>query len=138
MKIQGAELCNSSKGGCHFLQQRDPKYMGVGFVIHFWKKNRGSSNFRSWYINQIWYQFAMPISYNIPEMFCSTETMLTAQTGKIKKRASLSYHCNKIYRVEQVSWSEKFHLYFKNHNFCEYVKFGAISWKFCYLIIVWN
>ena len=28
-----------------------------------------------------------------------------------------------------------FQLYFKNYDFCEYVKFGAISWKFDILSI---
>ena len=26
-------------------------------------------------------------------------------------------------------WSKQFQLYFKNYDFCEYVKFGAISLK---------
>ena len=33
------------------------------------------------------------------------------------------------------SWFEKFKLYFKNYDFCEYVKFLAISWKFDILSI---
>ena len=32
-------------------------------------------------------------------------------------------------------WSKKFHLYFKNYDFREYVKFGAISLKFDILLI---
>ena len=27
------------------------------------------------------------------------------------------------------SWSKMLQIYFKNYDFCEYVKFGAISWK---------
>ena len=33
------------------------------------------------------------------------------------------------------SWSRKLLLYFKKYDFCEYVKFGAISWKFDILSI---
>ena len=31
--------------------------------------------------------------------------------------------------------AKKFHLYFKNYDFCENVKFGAILWKFNILSI---
>ena len=33
------------------------------------------------------------------------------------------------------SWSKKLQLYFKNYDFCEYVKFGEISWKFSNCIV---
>ena len=39
---------------------------------------------------------------------------------------------NKIILKEHLkvkSRSKKFQLYFKNYEFCEYVKFEAISWK---------
>ena len=32
-------------------------------------------------------------------------------------------------------WSKKFHLYLKNYDLCEYVKFGAILWKNDILLI---
>ena len=37
--------------------------------------------------------------------------------------------CHKIYREEAVGL-KKFQLCLKNYDFCEYVKFRAISWKF--------
>ena len=55
--------------------------------------------------------------------FCLALYRLT--TGKIEKEF-LSCYWNLYGRS---SWSKKFKLYFKNCNFCEYLKFGAISWK---------
>ena len=31
---------------------------------------------------------------------------------------------------EACSWSKKLQIYLKNYDLCEYVEFGAISWKF--------
>ena len=42
------------------------------------------------------------------------------------KSIFLSCHRREIYREEAVG-PKKFHLYLRNNNFCEYVKFGAIS-----------
>ena len=33
------------------------------------------------------------------------------------------------------SWSKKLQIYLKNYDLCEYVEFGAISWKFDILSI---
>ena len=45
--------------------------------------------------------------------------------------------CHEIYRIDAVGF-KKFQLYFKTYNFCEYVKFGAIPWKFDILLITAN
>ena len=49
------------------------------------------------------------------------------------KSTFLVCSCHKVYR-EKANGS-KFQLCFKKYDFCEYVKFGAISWKFdCFFI----
>ena len=50
-----------------------------------------------------------------------------SQLAKMKKRVFLTYPCHEIYRDEAV---EKLQRYFENYDLCEYVEFGAISWKF--------
>ena len=42
--------------------------------------------------------------------------------------------CHKIYRDEAVGL-KKLQKYLKNNDLCEYVEFGAISWKFDILSI---
>ena len=44
------------------------------------------------------------------------------------KSRFLTCPCHKTYREEAVGLFF-FQLYFKNYDFCEYVKFGAILWK---------
>ena len=60
--------------------------------------------------------------------------------GKNKKKTSrfLTRHRHKIYGVEAIglSVSNYFYLFiFLNYDFCEYMKFGVISWKFDILSI---
>ena len=50
------------------------------------------------------------------------------------KRVLLACPCHEIYRDEAVGL-KKMQLYLKNYDFCEYVEFGAISWKFDILSI---
>ena len=50
-----------------------------------------------------------------------------SQLAKMKKSRFLTSPCHKIW--SRSSLSKKFQLYFKNYDFNEYVKFGAISWK---------
>ena len=49
------------------------------------------------------------------------------------KSTFLTCHCHEIYR--EAVGLKKFQLYLKNNNFCEYVKFGAISLKIDILLI---
>ena len=60
--------------------------------------------------------------------------MLTAHNWQKWKNRFLTCPCHKIYREEAVGL-KKFQLYFKNYNFYQYVKFGAISRKFDILSI---
>ena len=46
----------------------------------------------------------------------------------------IPYICHEIYRVEAVGLKSSSYTQ-KNDDFCEYVKFGAISWKFVILSI---
>ena len=50
------------------------------------------------------------------------------------KSRFLTSPCHNIYRVEAVGLS-LFNCTFKNYDFCKYVEFGAISWKFDILLI---
>ena len=50
------------------------------------------------------------------------------------KRVLLTCPCHEIYRDEAVG-SKKLQTYFKNYDFCEYLKFRAISLKFNILSI---
>ena len=52
-----------------------------------------------------------------------------SQLAKMKKSIPDMSPAIKIYR-EEAGWSKKFQIYLKNYDFCEYVKFGAILWKF--------
>ena len=52
---------------------------------------------------------------------------LTAHNWQNWKIVFLSCYCHKIYRVEAVGL--KILIMLENYSFCEYVKFGAISWK---------
>ena len=56
-----------------------------------------------------------------------------SQLAKLKKYIPDICPCYKIYREEAVGL-KKFQLYLKNYDFCEYVKFGATSWKNWYLV----
>ena len=59
---------------------------------------------------------------------------ITAHNWQKWKSRFLTCHCHEIYREEAVGL-KSFQLCFENYNFCEYVKFGAISWKFDILSI---
>ena len=54
-----------------------------------------------------------------------------SQLAKMKKKKSRFLKCprHKIHRVEVVDPSN-FHYALKKYDFCEYVKFWVISWKF--------
>ena len=52
-----------------------------------------------------------------------------SQLAKLKKRVSLSCHCHEIYTTEEVGLQSCNNI-FCNHNFCEYLRFGVVSWKF--------
>ena len=54
--------------------------------------------------------------------------MLTAHNSQKWKSTLLTCNCLKISGVEAVGL-KKASSYFSNYNVCEYVKFGAISWK---------
>ena len=58
-----------------------------------------------------------------------------SQLAKIKKVDSLHVPAIK-YMGRRSGWFKKFQLYFKNYDFCEYVKFGAILLKFDIFIIL--
>ena len=60
--------------------------------------------------------------------------VLMAHNWQKWKRAFLTCHCHKIYRDEAVGL-KKMQIYLKNYDFCETVKFGAMSWKFDILSI---
>ena len=51
-----------------------------------------------------------------------------SQLAKMKK--NIPDMSPPIYLKGWSSWSKKVQLYLKNYDFCEYVEFGAISWKF--------
>ena len=53
---------------------------------------------------------------------------LTVTTGKNEKSIFLTCPCHEIYKEEAVGLKS-------NYYFCEYVKLGAISWKFDVLSI---
>ena len=57
-----------------------------------------------------------------------TDTLMAHCWQNKKGSIFLTCHCHKIYRVEAVGWS--LFNYDLNFNFGEYVKLGAISWKF--------
>ena len=59
---------------------------------------------------------------------------LTAQNWQKWKRVLLTCPCHEN-RDEAVGLQKKMQLYMKNYDFCEYVEFGAISWKFDILSI---
>ena len=55
---------------------------------------------------------------------------LTAHNWQKWKRIFLTCPCHEIYRVEAVGLkNSNYNLYLKNYDFCEDVKFGAISGK---------
>ena len=57
-----------------------------------------------------------------------------SQLAKMNKRVFLTYPCHKMYRVEAVGLKSSYYTW-KNYDFCENVKFGAISWKNDILLI---
>ena len=57
-----------------------------------------------------------------------------AHNWKKWKSTFLTCPCYKIHREEAVG--QKFQLQFKNYGWCEYVEFGAISWKFDILSVI--
>ena len=59
---------------------------------------------------------------------------LTAHNWQNWKSTFLTCPCHEIYRVKAFAL-KNYKLYLKNYDFCEYVKFGAISWKFDILSI---
>ena len=59
---------------------------------------------------------------------------LTAHNWQKWKSTFLTCPCHEIYRVEAVGLQNSNYT-FKNYDFCEYVKFGAISWNFDILSI---
>ena len=59
-----------------------------------------------------------------PIFLCLTFT--NSLTGKNEKSTFHTCHCHELYREEAVV-KKKFQLYFEDYDFCEYVKFGAIS-----------
>ena len=59
---------------------------------------------------------------------------LTAHNWQKWKSTFLTCPCHKIYRVEAVGLKNSNYTY-KFYDFCEYVKFGAISWTFDILSI---
>ena len=74
----------------------------------------------------------MIISYNWSYLFLKF-SFNGSQLAKMKKHfPSISLSWNLYGRS---SFSKKFQLCFKNYDFCEYVRFGAISWKFDILSI---
>ena len=54
----------------------------------------------------------------------------SSQLAKMKSRF-LTCPCHKIYREEAIDLKKVpiIFLYFKNYDFCEYVKFGAVTQK---------
>ena len=50
-------------------------------------------------------------------------------TGKNEKKKYIPFISLPWNLQVKSSWSKKYELYFRNYNFSEYVKFGAISWK---------
>ena len=54
---------------------------------------------------------------------------LTTHNWQKLKRVFLTCLCHEIYRDEAVGL-KKTQIYLKNYDFCEYVEFGAILWKF--------
>ena len=58
--------------------------------------------------------------------------MLTAHNCQNEKVYSYMSLSQNLYGTS--SWSKRFQLYFENYDFCEYVKFGAISWKNWYFV----
>ena len=61
------------------------------------------------------------------------QKVLTAHNWQKWKRVFLACHCQDIYRDETVGL--KSCKYTWKYDFCENVKFGAISWKFDILSI---
>ena len=55
------------------------------------------------------------------------DMILTTHNWQKWKRVFLTCPCHEIYRDEVVGLKQ---IYFKNYDFFENVKFGAISWKF--------
>ena len=53
---------------------------------------------------------------------------LTARNWQKCKRVFMTCPCHEIYKDEGVGLN-KMQTYLKNYDFCEYVEFGAISWK---------
>ena len=60
--------------------------------------------------------------------------MLTAHNWQKWKRVLMICPCRKIYGIEAFGL-KKMQIYLKNYDFCENVKFGAISCKFDILTI---
>ena len=54
---------------------------------------------------------------------------LTAHNWQKWKTVLLTCPCHDMYRDEAVDL-KKMQIYLKNYDFCEYLEFGAISWKF--------
>ena len=63
----------------------------------------------------------------------SQNAVLTAHNWQKWKRVFLTWPCHEIYRDEAVGL--KSDIYLKIYDLCEYVEFGAISWKFDILSI---
>ena len=60
--------------------------------------------------------------------FCKKKSLM-AHNWQKWKRVFLTCPCHKIYSDKAVGLKSCKHIW-KNHNICENVKFGAISWKF--------
>ena len=68
-----------------------------------------------------------------PLQYCNSVKINDSQLAKMKKSIPDVFLPWNLYGWS--SWSKKLEIYFKNYDFCEYVKFGAISWKFDILSI---
>ena len=75
-----------------------------------------------------------PIEPKVFHSFCIVYSSQRLTTGKNEQVDSFVCPCHEIYRIEAVGLSISNNI-FKNHDFCEYVKFWAISWKFDILSI---
>ena len=75
------------------------------------------------------YTMYLIVSWNFLCLLCE----FTAHNWQKCKSTFLTCHCHEIYR--EAVGLKKFQLYLKNNNFCEYVKFGAISLKIDILLI---
>ena len=59
--------------------------------------------------------------------YIDTSSLNGSQLAKMKKSIP-DMSCQEIYRGWS-SWSKKLQIYLKKYDLCEYVKFGATSWK---------